>query len=80
MKDETRRSTSSMRHGFARALLVDALMGGRIDAGTPLVESTSGNMAVAQAYFSRMLGLPFTSVVPERTAAAKRRTAARACA
>jgi cysteine synthase A len=71
VKDETRRPTGSMKHGFARALLVDALVGERIGEGTPLVEATSGNMAVAQAYFAQRLGLPFTAVVPSRTSAAK---------
>jgi len=72
VKDETVRPTGSVKHGFARDLVIDALAAGRITRHTPLVEATSGNMAVAEAYFAHQLGLPFTAVVPARTAPAKR--------
>ncbi|NQE87845.1 pyridoxal-phosphate dependent enzyme [Nocardia terpenica] len=71
VKDESVHPTGSLKHRFARSLLVDALERGRIDEGTPLFEATSGNLAVAEAYFATMLGLPYTAVIPERTAAAK---------
>ncbi|KAB8164683.1 pyridoxal-phosphate dependent enzyme [Streptomyces sp. 3MP-14] len=73
LKDESRRPTGSLKHGPARELLLTALRAGEIDRSTPLFEATSGNMAVAQAHFARLLGLPFTAVVPERASAAKRR-------
>ncbi|MFD9733334.1 PLP-dependent cysteine synthase family protein [Umezawaea sp. NPDC059074] len=72
VKDESARPTGSMKHGFARDLLIDALAGGRIGRHTPLVEATSGNMAVAEAYFARLLGLRFTAVVPAKTSPSKR--------
>ncbi|MFJ6672027.1 PLP-dependent cysteine synthase family protein [Actinosynnema sp. NPDC091369] len=71
VKDESARPTGSLKHGFARALLLDALRRGLIAEGTPLVEATSGNLAVAAAHFARLLGLPFTAVVPRRTGRAK---------
>ncbi|MCS7475671.1 PLP-dependent cysteine synthase family protein [Umezawaea endophytica] len=71
VKDESARPTGSLKHGLARGLLVDALHRGLIDEGTPLVEATSGNLAVAEAHFARLLGLPFTAVVPRRTGRAK---------
>lgn len=71
VKDESLRPTGSLKHGAARSLLVDALRRGQIGEGTPLVEATSGNLAVAEAYFAQMLGLPFTAVVPHRTGKAK---------
>lgn len=71
LKDESARPTGSVKHGFARGLFLDALSRGLIGEGTPLVDATSGNMAVAEAHFARLLGLPFTTVVPSRTSAAK---------
>ncbi|MFE6338381.1 PLP-dependent cysteine synthase family protein [Streptomyces sp. NPDC057798] len=73
LKDESRRPTGSLKHGPARDLLLDALRAGEIGPGTPLFEATSGNMAVAQAHFARLLGLPYTAVVPGKTGVAKRR-------
>ncbi|MDL2077895.1 pyridoxal-phosphate dependent enzyme [Streptomyces sp. GXMU-J15] len=73
LKDESRRPTGSLKHGPARDLLLGALRAGQIGPDTLLFEATSGNMAVAQAYFARMLGLSYTAVVPGRTGAAKRR-------
>lgn len=73
LKDESRRPSGSLKHGPARDLFLDALRGGEIVPGTPLFEATSGNMAVAQAYFARVLGLAYTAVVPGKTEPAKRR-------
>jgi len=73
LKDESRRPTGSLKHGPARDLLIDDLRAGRIERDTPLFEATSGNMAVAQAHFARLLGLEYTAVVPEKTTPAKRR-------
>ncbi|WP_024805757.1 pyridoxal-phosphate dependent enzyme [Nocardia sp. BMG51109] len=64
VKDESARPTGSLKYGPARSLLVDAIRRGDVADGTPLVEATSGNLAVAEAYFARLLGLPFTAVVP----------------
>jgi cysteine synthase A len=71
VKDESRRPTGSLKYGFARSLLVDALSCGQIGKDSLLVEATSGNLAVAEAYFARLLGLRFTAVVPQRTGMAK---------
>ncbi|MEU8710252.1 pyridoxal-phosphate dependent enzyme [Streptomyces sp. NPDC048565] len=72
LKDESRRPTGSLKHGPARDLLLDALRAREIGPGTSLFEATSGNMAVAQAHFARLLELPYTAVVPGKTGAAKR--------
>ncbi|CCH31364.1 pyridoxal-phosphate dependent enzyme [Actinosynnema sp. NPDC047251] len=71
-KDESHRPTGSVKHGFARSLFPDGLTRGLITEDTPLVDAAGGNIAVAEAYFARLLGLPFTAVVPARTSAAKR--------
>ncbi|MEU3274922.1 pyridoxal-phosphate dependent enzyme [Saccharomonospora sp. NPDC006951] len=72
VKDETRQPTGSVKHPFARDLIADAIEAGKVGAATRLVDANSGNMAVAEAYFARLLGLRFTAVVPHATGAAKR--------
>ncbi|ASR36527.1 cysteine synthase [Prauserella marina] len=71
VKDETTQPTGSLKHPFARDLIADAIEAGKVGATTRLIEASSGNMAVASAYFALLLGLPFTAVVPHTTGAAK---------
>ncbi|GAB7045844.1 PLP-dependent cysteine synthase family protein [Catenuloplanes indicus] len=68
VKDESARVTGSVKYRFARSLLLGAVARGDVRRGTPLVEATGGNMAVAEAHVARMLGLSFTAVVPGRSA------------
>lgn len=44
---------------------------GWIKEGTPIIESSSGSTAVSEAYFARLLGLPFIAVMPSCTAKRK---------
>jgi cysteine synthase A len=39
--------------------------------GTPIIEASSGSTAVSEAYFARLLGLPFMAVMPASTAIEK---------
>ncbi|MEU9336086.1 pyridoxal-phosphate dependent enzyme [Streptomyces sp. NPDC048290] len=64
LKDESRRPSGTAEHGPARDLLLDALREGRIDRDTPLFDTAGGGMALAQAYFARLLGLDCTAVLP----------------
>ncbi|MGW0591233.1 PLP-dependent cysteine synthase family protein [Streptosporangium sp. NPDC002607] len=67
MKDESAQPTGSLKHRLARALFRQAIASGRIAEGTTVVEATGGAMAVAQAYFARLLGLPYVAVMPRRS-------------
>lgn len=67
VKDESAGTTGSVKDRFARGLVRRAISRGAVRRGTPLVEATGGNMAVAEAHVARMLGLPFTAVVPGKT-------------
>ncbi|MEV3937712.1 PLP-dependent cysteine synthase family protein [Glycomyces sp. NPDC049804] len=71
LKDESTHPTGSLKHRLARSLFLYAICNGWIDEGTPVIEASSGSTAVSEAYFARMLGLPFTAVMPESTSAAK---------
>ena len=71
LKDESAHPTGSLKHRLARSLFLYAICNGWIDAGTPVIEASSGSTAVSEAYFARMLGLPFTAVMPVTTSRSK---------
>ncbi|MEU8107617.1 PLP-dependent cysteine synthase family protein [Nonomuraea muscovyensis] len=64
LKDESAQPTGSLRHRHARVLFRQAVLDGLVTEGTPVVEATGGNAAVAQAWFARRLGLPYIVVMP----------------
>lgn len=71
LKDESVHPTGSLKHRLARSLLLYGLVNGRIGPDTVLVEASSGSTAVSEAYFARMLGLEFVTVVPRNTSQEK---------
>lgn len=68
LKDESTHPTGSLKHRLARSLFLYALCNGKIREGTPVVEASSGSTAVSEAYFARMIGVPFIAVIPKSTA------------
>ena len=71
LKDESTHPTGSLKHRLARSLFLYALCNGWICEGTPVIEASSGSTAVSEAYFARMLGLPFIAVMPRTTSPEK---------
>lgn len=71
LKDESTLPTGSLKHRLARSLFLYALCNGWIHEGQTVIESSSGSTAVSEAYFARLLGLPFIAVVPAATSPAK---------
>jgi cysteine synthase len=71
LKDESSHPTGSLKHRLARSLFLYALCNGWIGPHTTVVEASSGSTAVSEAYFARMLGLPFIAVMPEQTSPEK---------
>lgn len=71
LKDESTHPTGSLKHRLARSLFLHAICSGKIREGTPIVEASSGSTAVSEAYFARLLGLPFTAVMGAGTARSK---------
>ena len=67
LKDESTHPTGSLKHRLARSLFLYGLCNGWIGPGTTMVESSSGSTAVSEAYFARLLGLPFVAVMPATT-------------
>ncbi|MEO7423046.1 MAG: PLP-dependent cysteine synthase family protein [Ornithinibacter sp.] len=71
LKDESVHPTGSLKHRLARSLFLYALCNGWIAEGTTIVEASSGSTAVSEAYFARLLGLPFVAVMPASTSSGK---------
>ncbi|MDR7279744.1 PLP-dependent cysteine synthase family protein [Catenuloplanes atrovinosus] len=71
LKDESVHPTGSLKHRLARSLFLYGLCNGWIGPDTTIVEASSGSTAVSEAYFARMLGLPFIAVMPATTSAEK---------
>ncbi|ATD66651.1 cysteine synthase [Luteimonas chenhongjianii] len=71
LKDESSHPTGSLKHRLARSLFLYALANGWLHAGSTVVEASSGSTAVSEAYFARLLGLPFVAVMPSSTSPEK---------
>ncbi|WP_437887248.1 PLP-dependent cysteine synthase family protein [Phytobacter sp. V91] len=71
LKDESTHPTGSLKHRLARSLFLYGLCNGWIKEGTTIIEASSGSTAVSEAYFARLLGLPFIAVMPRYTAKRK---------
>ncbi|QEA12021.1 PLP-dependent cysteine synthase family protein [Comamonas flocculans] len=71
LKDESTHPTGSLKHRLARSLFLYALCNGWVHEGSTIVEASSGSTAVSEAYFARLLGLPFVAVMTRNTSAEK---------
>ncbi|MFW5417050.1 PLP-dependent cysteine synthase family protein [Nocardiopsis sp. CNT-189] len=71
LKDESVHPTGSLKHRLARSLFLYGLSNGWIREGTTIVEASSGSTAVSEAYFARLIGLDFITVVPRSTSPEK---------
>ena len=71
LKDESVHPTGSLKHRLARSLFLYALCNGWLRAGSTVVEASSGSTAVSEAYFARLIGLPFVAVMPRSTSPEK---------
>ena len=67
LKDESSHPTGSLKHRLARSLFLYALANGWLREGGAVIEASSGSTAVSEAYFARLLGLPFIAVMPTNT-------------
>ncbi len=70
-KDESTHPTGSLKHRLARSLFLYALCNGWLHEKSTVVEASSGSTAVSEAYFARLLGLPFVAVMPRSTSPEK---------
>ncbi len=70
-KDESIHPTGSLKHRLARSLFLYALTSRWIREGMPVIEASSGSTAVSEAYFAKMLDLPFIAVMGKSTSPEK---------
>ncbi len=70
-KDESSHPTGSLKHRLARSLFLFGLCNGWIHSRSTIIEASSGSTAVSEAYFARMLELPFIAVMPRTTSPEK---------
>jgi len=71
LKDESTHPTGSLKHRLARSLFLHGLCNGWIRKDSTIVEASSGSTAVSEAYFARLLGLPFIAVMAKSTSQEK---------
>jgi len=71
LKDESTHRSGSLKHRLARSLFLYGLVNGWINEGTTIVEASSGSTAVSEAYFARLIGLPFIAVMTRTTSPEK---------
>ena len=71
LKDESVHPTGSLKHRLARSLFLFSLCNGLIGPRTTVVEASSGSTAVSEAYFARLIGVPFVAVMPKTTSREK---------
>ena len=71
LKDESAHPTGSLKHRLARSLFLYALCNNWLTPNTAIVEASSGSTAVSEAYFARLIGLPFIAVIPAGTSPEK---------
>jgi cysteine synthase A len=71
LKDESTHPTRSLKHRLARSLFLYGLCNGWITEGKTIIEASSGSTAVSEAYFARLLDLPFIAVMPRGTSPKK---------
>ena len=71
LKDESTHPTGSLKHRLARSLFLYALCNGEVGPTTTIVEASSGSTAISEAYFARLVELPFVAVVARSTSPEK---------
>ncbi len=71
LKDESVHPTGSLKHRLARSLFLYALCNGWIGPKSTVIEASSGSTAVSEAFFARLIDLPFVAVMPATTSPEK---------
>ncbi|HPF74473.1 MAG: PLP-dependent cysteine synthase family protein [Rhodanobacteraceae bacterium] len=70
-KDESTHPTGSLKHRLARSLFLYGLCDGRIRRGQLVLDASSGSTAISEAYFARLLELPYVAVMTHDTSPRK---------
>lgn len=65
LKDESINPVGSWRQRVARVFFLQALGQGRLEEDKPVVSSSPPWMAIAEAWYAQLLGLPYIAIIPE---------------
>lgn len=68
LKDETGHASGSLKHRLARSLFLYALCNHELLPGCPALDASSGSTAISEAWFARLLEVPYIAVLPSGTA------------
>ena len=71
LKDESTHPTGSLKHRLARSLFLYAICNGWVTENSTVIEASSGSTAVSEAYFAKLIGVPFVAVMTKGTSPAK---------
>ncbi len=65
LKDESWNPVGSWRQRVARVLFLQALSQRQLEADKPVISNSPPAMAIAEAWYAQMLGLPYVAVIPD---------------
>ncbi|MCF6777275.1 pyridoxal-phosphate dependent enzyme [Thiotrichales bacterium 19X7-9] len=71
LKNESNHKTGSLKHRLARSLFIRALLQGEITKDSTIIEASSGNTAISEAYYAQLLNLPYIAVMVKTTSQQK---------
>uniref|UniRef100_A0A158PPA8 PALP domain-containing protein n=1 Tax=Anisakis simplex TaxID=6269 RepID=A0A158PPA8_ANISI len=64
-KNESASKTGSLKHRYSWALMMWAVVDGKITHNTTVYEASSGNTAASEAYMCSLIGVKFIAIVPD---------------
>uniref|UniRef100_A0A9J2Q7F0 Tryptophan synthase beta chain-like PALP domain-containing protein n=1 Tax=Ascaris lumbricoides TaxID=6252 RepID=A0A9J2Q7F0_ASCLU len=64
-KNESASKTGSLKHRYSWALVMWAVIDGKITQNTTVYEASSGNTAASEAYMCKLIGVKFVAIVPD---------------
>ncbi|WKY07353.1 hypothetical protein Q1695_007081 [Nippostrongylus brasiliensis] len=62
-KNETASKTRTLKHRFVWALIMWAIVDGKVNSKSTVYDSTSGNTGSSEAYMCTLVGLPYVAVI-----------------
>ncbi|KAI1700198.1 pyridoxal-phosphate dependent enzyme domain-containing protein [Ditylenchus destructor] len=71
LKNESASRSESLKHRFAWALFMWAVLQGHVQQNTTVYEASSGNTAASEAYMCGLINVKFITFVPKATDEAK---------
>ncbi|TNF66086.1 MAG: pyridoxal-phosphate dependent enzyme [Gammaproteobacteria bacterium] len=71
LKDESSNTTGSLKYRLAKSLFAHAVLQGKLTKNSTVIDASSGNTAISEAYFAKLLDLPYIAVMVKSTSKQK---------